>query len=114
MKKDIHPKTYPEAKITCACGDNFSTISTLENIHVEVCSHCHPFFTGKQKIIDTARRVEKFEAKTQKKQELAQNTKYRTRKEKHSVRHQKRAEHLKTAKASAKSALKAAKAALSE
>lgn len=59
MKKDIHPK-YFQTKITCACGNVLETGSTAENIEVEICSACHPFYTGKGKIIDTAGRVEKF------------------------------------------------------
>lgn len=60
MKKDIHPKYYPNAKVTCSCGNSFEVGSTEENIHVEVCSACHPFYTGTQKFIDTAGRVDKF------------------------------------------------------
>ncbi len=63
MKKDIHPKYYPEAKVTCACGNEFSVGSTLPELRVEICSLCHPFYTGKQKLVDTARRVEKFQAR---------------------------------------------------
>lgn len=59
MKKEVHPK-YEKAKVVCACGNSFETQSTKEKIHVEVCSACHPFFTGKQKIFDSAGRVEKF------------------------------------------------------
>jgi len=60
MKADIHPK-YSEIKVVCSCGNEFTTGSTLgEELHVEVCSSCHPFFTGKQKIMDTAGRVDKF------------------------------------------------------
>lgn len=66
MKKDTHPTYYTNAKVTCACGNTFTTGSTMELIQVEVCSNCHPFYTGKQKFIDTARRVEKFQAKTSK------------------------------------------------
>ncbi len=62
MKKNIHPK-YEEIKITCACGNVFVTHSTKADMSVEICSACHPFFTGKQKIIDTAGRVEKFNKK---------------------------------------------------
>ena len=65
MKKDIHPKYYPEAKVTCACGNAFTTSSTLKELKVEICSVCHPFYTGKQKLIDSARRVEKFKAKVE-------------------------------------------------
>jgi len=67
MKKDIHPKYYPEAKVSCACGNVFAVGSTLSEIKVEICSACHPFFTGKQKLVDTARRVEKFENRAAKK-----------------------------------------------
>ena len=59
MKKGIHPK-YDKATVICACGNTFETRSTKKEIHVEVCSACHPFFTGKQKIFDSAGRVEKF------------------------------------------------------
>ena len=63
MKKDIHPKYYPKAKVTCACGNKFEIGSTLEKIDVEICSACHPFYTGNEKIVDTAGRVEKFKAR---------------------------------------------------
>ena len=60
MKPDIHPR-YVEITVTCACGNTFRTRSTYEgDLHVEVCSSCHPFYTGQQKIVDTAGRVEKF------------------------------------------------------
>ena len=63
MKADIHPK-YDEIKVTCSCGNEFMTRSTLgKDLHIEVCSACHPFFTGKQKIMDTAGRVDKFRKK---------------------------------------------------
>lgn len=63
MRKGIHPD-YTEVKVTCSCGNNFVTRSTLgEDINIEVCSKCHPFYTGKQKIVDTAGRVEKFKNK---------------------------------------------------
>ncbi|MCB9229048.1 MAG: 50S ribosomal protein L31 [Deltaproteobacteria bacterium] len=62
MKADIHPQ-YTEAKVECACGNKFSTRSTNPEIRVEICSSCHPFFTGKQKLIDTAGRIEKFQKK---------------------------------------------------
>lgn len=62
MKKDIHPK-YEKSIISCACGNSFETGSTKKNMKVEICSVCHPFFTGKQKIIDTAGRVERFNRK---------------------------------------------------
>ena len=53
MKKDIHPKYYPRARVQCACGNAFTVGSTKEFIEVEICSKCHPFYTGKEKIIDT-------------------------------------------------------------
>ncbi|MDH7571434.1 MAG: 50S ribosomal protein L31 [Armatimonadota bacterium] len=62
MKEGIHPK-YVEAQVSCACGNRFTTRSTNPNIHVEICSACHPFFTGTQKIVDTEGRVEKFLAR---------------------------------------------------
>ncbi|OGT78659.1 MAG: 50S ribosomal protein L31 [Gammaproteobacteria bacterium RIFCSPLOWO2_02_FULL_56_15] len=63
MKTDIHPK-YTEIEIVCSCGNTFKTRSTYtENLHIEVCSKCHPFYTGKQKMLDTAGRVDKFRRK---------------------------------------------------
>jgi large subunit ribosomal protein L31 len=59
LKQGIHPE-YKIAKVTCACGNTFETRSTVDKLNVEICSNCHPFFTGKQKLIDTAGRVEKF------------------------------------------------------
>ncbi|MFQ5661785.1 MAG: 50S ribosomal protein L31 [Candidatus Paceibacteria bacterium] len=63
MKAEIHPKYYTNAKVTCACGNSFEVGSTVEKIEVEVCSACHPFYTGTEKVIDTAGRVEKFKAR---------------------------------------------------
>lgn len=62
MKSDLHPKYY-RAKVTCACGETFETGSTKEALKVEICSKCHPFFTGKQKFVDTGGRVERFKRK---------------------------------------------------
>ncbi len=62
MKKDIHPK-YQECEVSCVCGNKFTTRSTLSEIKLEICSQCHPFFTGKQKLLDSAGRVEKFNKK---------------------------------------------------
>lgn len=62
-KNDIHPKYHNDAKAQCACGSEFTTGSTLKEIRVEICSNCHPFYTGKEKIIDTAGRVERFKRK---------------------------------------------------
>lgn len=66
MKEGIHP-TYGEAQVSCACGHTFTTRSTRSEIKLEICSSCHPFFTGKVKLIDTAGRIEKFQKKYGKK-----------------------------------------------
>lgn len=62
MKQGIHPK-YVNAKVVCSCGNTFETKSTTPEIHVEICSACHPFYTGKQKLVDTAGRVDKFRSR---------------------------------------------------
>jgi large subunit ribosomal protein L31 len=72
MKKDIHPK-YEETTITCACGNVIKTKSTVKDIHVEICSACHPFFTGKQKLMDTAGRVEAYKKRYGKKEAPAKD-----------------------------------------
>ena len=66
MKKEIHPKYYAMAKVKCACGNSFTVGSTVPEINIEICSKCHPFYTGKDKIIDTAGRVERFKKRLQK------------------------------------------------
>jgi large subunit ribosomal protein L31 len=66
MKKDIHPKYYNNAKVVCACGNTFTVGSTKEKIEVEICSNCHPFYTGKKQLVDTAGRAEKFKARENK------------------------------------------------
>lgn len=66
MKKDIHPK-YVKSQIICACGNVIDTASVKEVIHVDICSACHPFFTGKQKLVDAAGRIDKFKKKYSKK-----------------------------------------------
>ncbi|MFA5270281.1 MAG: 50S ribosomal protein L31 [Patescibacteria group bacterium] len=63
MKKDIHPTYFPKTKIQCACGNVLEVGSTVENLKIEVCSACHPLYTGKQKLLDKAGRVEKFKAR---------------------------------------------------
>lgn len=63
MKKEIHPKYFPAAKVTCSCGNSFTVGSTKENIHIEICSACHPFYSGNDKVLDTAGRVERFKAR---------------------------------------------------
>ena len=74
MKTDIHPTYHPEAKVTCACGNTFTTGSTDEKIEVEICSNCHPFYTGVEKVVDTAGRVEKFKARMGAKKETKSKT----------------------------------------
>ena len=66
MQKDIHPKYFPEAKVTCACGNKFAVGSTKEKIEVEICSACHQFYTGNDKVIDAAGRVERFKTRAAK------------------------------------------------
>ena len=82
MKQKIHPNWYPEAKVHCACGSAFTTGSTMKEIGVEICSACHPLFTGQQKFIDTAGRVDKFNqrlaAAEQKKSEAAERKRKKT------------------------------------
>lgn len=66
MKSDIHPKYNDKAKVTCSCGNEFEVGSTLPEIKVEICGKCHPFFTGNERIVDTAGRVERFKARASK------------------------------------------------
>ncbi len=84
MKANLHPQWYPEAKVVCACGNTFTTGSTLPEIRVEICSNCHPFFTGQQRFVDTLGQVEKFQKKMEtakvKKAELEKITKVRQEK----------------------------------
>ena len=61
MKTDTHPQYYASAKVTCACGNSFTTGATVPEIKLEICDKCHPYFTGKEKLIDTEGRVEKFQ-----------------------------------------------------
>ncbi len=75
MKKDIHPK-YEKTDVQCACGNQFETRSTHGGaVKVDICSACHPFFTGKQKLVDTAGRIEKFRKKYEKAQQMARASK---------------------------------------
>jgi large subunit ribosomal protein L31 len=66
MKSETHPVYFPEAKVTCACGHSFAVGSTQEKLEVEICSNCHPFYTGTEKTLDAAGRVEKFKARRSK------------------------------------------------
>ena len=67
-KKDIHPKYYEKAQVRCACGNTFTVGATKELMEIEICSNCHPFYTGKEKIVDVAGRVEKFRKRLSKKE----------------------------------------------
>ena len=71
MKKDIHPKYCENAVVKCACGNTWKTGSTMPEISVEICDKCHPFYTGKEKLIDTRGRVEKFKKRMAKSEETA-------------------------------------------
>lgn len=66
MKKSIHPEYFPKAKVQCGCGNSFTIGSTKPEMQVEICYKCHPFYTGKEKLIDTAGKVEKFKARREK------------------------------------------------
>lgn len=70
MKERIHPKYFPEATVSCACGNSWVTGATQETIRTDVCSACHPFYTGEQRIVDTAGQVERFMRRLEKKREI--------------------------------------------
>lgn len=74
MKLDIHPKWYPNCQVTCTCGNTFSVGATAPQLQVEVCSACHPFYTGQMRYIDTKGRVQKFQDKMKKATDLKQKT----------------------------------------
>ena len=69
MKNDIHPNYYPNAKIKCACGNNWTTGATLPEVDVEICSKCHPFYSGQEKTVDTRGRIERFNKRLAKQQD---------------------------------------------
>ncbi|UCE01037.1 MAG: 50S ribosomal protein L31 [Chloroflexota bacterium] len=69
MKEEIHPTYYPDALVVCACGNTWTTGSTVKEIHTDVCSNCHPFFTGEQRIVDTEGQVDRFYKKLQARQD---------------------------------------------
>ena len=75
MKKNLHPKYYPNAQVRCACGNTFTAGSTKEFIEIEICSKCHPFYTGKEKVFDALGRVEKFRKRLARKEELKKKAK---------------------------------------
>ena len=95
MKKSIHPTYHPQAQITCACGNKFTIGSTVEKIDVELCSACHPFYTGKQKIVDTAGRVERFKKRLAQKKTTASARKGRKVKRQKSQKRKKQAKPVK-------------------
>lgn len=80
MKADIHPEYHKDAKIICACGNVITVGSTKAETHVELCSNCHPFYTGKKVLVDTEGRVEKFQAKQKAKKEKVQTKKQKAQK----------------------------------
>ncbi len=79
MKKDIHPKYFPKATIKCACGAIFEIGSTKEFTETEICSQCHPFYTGKEKIVDTLGRVEKFKKREAQKRTYVKKSEKKTK-----------------------------------
>ena len=83
MKTDIHPKYFPAAKVSCACGHKFTIGATKPEIEIEICYHCHPFYTGKENLIDTAGKVEKFKARRAKAAEVPKKTKKARAKKNH-------------------------------
>ncbi|MCK5643143.1 MAG: 50S ribosomal protein L31 [Gammaproteobacteria bacterium] len=70
MKKDIHPTFYPDATVVCVCGNTWQTGATVQEIHTDVCSNCHPFYTGEQRIVDTEGQVDRFYKRLQARQEF--------------------------------------------
>lgn len=82
MQKDIHPQYFPQAAVTCACGNQLTVGSTKQTISVEICSACHPFYTGTEKILDTAGRVEKFKQRKAKSETASSTTRRKGAKKK--------------------------------
>ena len=73
MKKDIHPEYFPKAKVVCSCGNTFEIGATVPEMKVEICSNCHPVFTGKMKLVDTAGRLDRFKAKLEKAEKVKES-----------------------------------------
>jgi len=94
MKKGIHPKYHKDAVVVCACGNTFTIGSTEPELHVELCSRCHPFYTGKQKFVDTVGRIDKFK----KRQEVAKQSDYQKRKLEKKMKKDKKADEPKSLK----------------
>lgn len=82
MKQDIHPKWHDDAVVTCACGNTFAVGSTVREIQIEICSKCHPFFTGEMKYVDTLGRVDKFKKKREQAQKIEAQRQKKREKEK--------------------------------
>lgn len=80
MKKEIHPKYYDKTKVKCSCGADFEVGSTIPEIKVEICSNCHPLYTGNKRIIDTAGRVDRFQARLKKSEEMKKQAEARAAK----------------------------------
>jgi large subunit ribosomal protein L31 len=80
MQKEIHPQYHDKAKVVCVCGNTFTVGSTVPEIHIELCAACHPFYTGKQKLVDTAGRVDKFKQRAAKQAAAAKASKGKTAK----------------------------------
>lgn len=89
MKKDIHPKYYPKASVRCACGNTFNIGSTKEFIETEVCAKCHPFYTKKEKVMDTMGRVQKFKERLSKKKPIVKKKEKRAQKRAGKKKHDK-------------------------
>jgi large subunit ribosomal protein L31 len=96
MKASIHPKWYPEAKITCACGNTFTTGAIMPEMQVEICYNCHPFYTGTMRFVDTTGRVDSFKAKMAGagKKVMSKTEKRRLKKEKKLLEEQSRPDSL--------------------
>ena len=82
MKKEIHPKYYPNTKVKCSCGAEFEIGTTISDVKVEICSACHPLYTGNKRIVDTAGRVDRFQARLKKSEEMKKKAEARTPKAK--------------------------------
>lgn len=92
MKKNIHPKYHSDAKISCACGNVIETGSTVKEMKVEICSACHPFYTGKKKVLDSTGRVDRFKKMTEKAQAKKSVLKAKSKTEKKAVKKAKKAD----------------------
>jgi len=92
MKKNIHPKYYENAKVKCSCGAEFEVGSTTPEIKVEICSNCHPLYTGNKKLVDTAGRVDRFEARLKKSEALKKQAGERKKKKEDKTKNEEKSE----------------------